>query len=98
MKSIQDNRTTRSIGNNPTLTPMATNPKGILQTASSLSFRMMYKNSGSETQEWEDIVILEQALAINDKGLLQDPVPANTTAHTPLASQKLRAVIQEMAK
>lgn len=61
---------------------MATSPERILQSATNSSFWMVYKNPEVETQEQETVEPLEQALAIIEKGPLQDPVSADVAAHS----------------
>lgn len=78
------NSTTRSTGSIPNLMPMETDAEHILQSASSLSFRMVYKHSGIETQRQETVNTLEHALAVNDERHFQNTVPVNDAADPPL--------------
>lgn len=86
MESSNDNCTTRSTDNNANLTPTETDPKRILQSATSPSIWTVYRKLGIETQEREATDTLKHALAISNEKRPQDPVPTDAAAHHPLTS------------
>lgn len=72
---------------------METDSERIMRSATIPSFRMVYKNSGIETQEFETVETLEHTLAINDKEPSQNRVLEDAVARPPLASQKPQATM-----
>lgn len=98
MRSINDNLSARSTGNNPNLRSISTYRKRDQQNATSTLYQAVYKNPELETQAQEIVDTHEHAIPISDKRPSQDLVRKNDEAQPHLASHKLLAAMREMAR